>query len=556
MLIGYGLNCPRNWGLVDLLFSNLKMSIFLTIPLEDILRFLKENQIEKSRITKAKKPETTEAIYDKAWKLIRAGGDLVISSLAIEDFILAYNAQGNLSQTYQTSTLLVSSDEQLRDLSNLLGLSMVRRDRLIRILGYLGLLVNDISTFDTLPKDALWLIGTNLDCRTIATFRLISKRFAELFDEKGITDMLRASLHRTTSRNLIGSSRKDLDILCSFEQNKGRLACGTDFFLAIFDPNKVCSWGQSFRGQLGHGQIRGRAIKKPKVIVGLKNIKMVAAGEHHSLVLDFQGRVYSWGANNFGQLGLGHYDDLPIPTLIPSLENITAIFAGYNSSIILDDKGKTYQFGTIYRDLPPQGALMLRVYDQTAIPELIELNGVISASISLTHVLFLTNEGLVYGMGSNYGKALGLLDDRVYPLTLIQNLEKIIAVMAIRSYSLFLNTEGEILVLGARTIESQFNEMTQTVIPTKMTNLSRVITMSLASSYNIILDHQGRLHHLIRQSATDKEELERLMEHPNLRNIIAFAHYPGNVALVINQQGDLIQSSPNTSVVVGKLEVY
>jgi hypothetical protein len=181
------------------------MSTFLTIPLEDILLFLDENKI--------KRPKSNKALYDRAWEILSSGSDLIISSLAIEDFLLAYNAQENLEQSYKTSTLLLSSDDELRELSNLVGLSTIRKDRLIRILGYLGLLVNDTSTFDTLPKDALWLIGSKLDCHSITTFRLISKRFVELFNEKEITNMLRASLHRTTFFDLITYNRKELDTL-------------------------------------------------------------------------------------------------------------------------------------------------------------------------------------------------------------------------------------------------------------------------------------------------------------------------------------------------------
>ena len=34
-------------------------------------------------------------------------------------------------------------------------------------------------------------------------------------------------------------------------------------------------------------------------------IKEIAAGGHHSLVLNARGRVYSFGYNSHGQLGLG-----------------------------------------------------------------------------------------------------------------------------------------------------------------------------------------------------------------------------------------------------------
>jgi len=78
----------------------------------------------------------------------------------------------------------------------------------------------------------------------------------------------------------------------------------------------------------------------------LQNIIQVCAGEYHSLCLDNQGRVWSFGYNsNFGQLGLGDLIDRNIPTLISTLENIIQVSVGDDYSLCLDDKGKVWSFG-------------------------------------------------------------------------------------------------------------------------------------------------------------------------------------------------------------------
>jgi alpha-tubulin suppressor-like RCC1 family protein len=67
------------------------------------------------------------------------------------------------------------------------------------------------------------------------------------------------------------------------------------------------SWGRNDLGQLGLGR-RERYAEFPSYIKSLKEkkIKMIAAGEHHTLFLADTGEVYSCGFNEQGELGLGN----------------------------------------------------------------------------------------------------------------------------------------------------------------------------------------------------------------------------------------------------------
>jgi alpha-tubulin suppressor-like RCC1 family protein len=143
--------------------------------------------------------------------------------------------------------------------------------------------------------------------------------------------------------------RDQLNRLCLVEKNQGRLAVGSSFFLAIFNPNKVGAWGFNYYGQLGQKKTSGGYTKKPKILSDLKKIKMVAAGTFHALALDYQGRVYAWGANKMGQLGFGISKDVYLPALIPGLEKIMAVYAIGGSSLVINDQGQVYQFGQFLR---------------------------------------------------------------------------------------------------------------------------------------------------------------------------------------------------------------
>jgi hypothetical protein len=89
---------------------------------------------------------------------------------------------------------------------------------------------------------------------------------------------------------------------------------------------------------------------RPILIPNLPPIKSISAGGSHSLLLDEQGRIYSFGWNVWGELGLGDRIQRLIPTLIsrfqdlelpPRIKNLSA----GTYSLISDEEGMVYAFG-------------------------------------------------------------------------------------------------------------------------------------------------------------------------------------------------------------------
>jgi len=70
----------------------------------------------------------------------------------------------------------------------------------------------------------------------------------------------------------------------------------------------------------------------------------VAAGKSHSIILDLNNNVWTFGRNNEGQLGLDDTTNRLIPTLIPHLK-AKWIAAGGNHSIIIDLEDNVWSFG-------------------------------------------------------------------------------------------------------------------------------------------------------------------------------------------------------------------
>ena len=54
--------------------------------------------------------------------------------------------------------------------------------------------------------------------------------------------------------------------------------------------------------------------------VGAKNAIDIFCGKHHSFYIDKDHKVYAFGLNNHGQLGIGNKFNVPTPTHIKGLD--------------------------------------------------------------------------------------------------------------------------------------------------------------------------------------------------------------------------------------------
>lgn len=97
--------------------------------------------------------------------------------------------------------------------------------------------------------------------------------------------------------------------------------------MAIDTNGFVWAWGNNEYGQLGAvtAQLDNPI---PVQVSNLQNIIAIAAGDYHSLALGSDGRVWSWGRNNKGQLGDGSPNSKSTPIQLPELNNIVGIAAG------------------------------------------------------------------------------------------------------------------------------------------------------------------------------------------------------------------------------------
>ncbi|XP_030046534.1 probable E3 ubiquitin-protein ligase HERC6 isoform X2 [Microcaecilia unicolor] len=188
------------------------------------------------------------------------------------------------------------------------------------------------------------------------------------------------------------------------------VSCGKEHSLAVCSRGHIFAWGAGSEGQLGIGQFKEQSLI-PKRIDGIFNVKViqVTCGHYHSIALLKDGRVFSWGQNNHGQLGLGKgINSQASPQRVTSLEGIplAQVAAGGAHSFALSLSGAVFGWGrNIAGQLGfnhvGQKAGQFKPYSVAALQNL----GAIYISCGDEHTAVLTRDGSVFTFGDNaYGQ--------------------------------------------------------------------------------------------------------------------------------------------------------
>ncbi|KAI8605511.1 regulator of chromosome condensation 1/beta-lactamase-inhibitor protein II [Dissophora ornata] len=190
------------------------------------------------------------------------------------------------------------------------------------------------------------------------------------------------------------------------------IATGTDHVLALTSTGLVYSWGNGQQMQLGRRIVARRMLNglTPES-TGAKGIIKVGAGSYHSFAIDKDGKARAWGLNTYGQCG----DDNPKKENIPSVAPIVALkhetFAdiqgGEHHTIALTKDGRLYGFGRSdshqlglgYVEAPGSEESASHKKAIRTPTEILGLPTIKAISVGGNHTLALSEEGDVYAWG-------------------------------------------------------------------------------------------------------------------------------------------------------------
>ncbi|ROI57068.1 X-linked retinitis pigmentosa GTPase regulator [Anabarilius grahami] len=184
------------------------------------------------------------------------------------------------------------------------------------------------------------------------------------------------------------------------------VACGTDHTLVSTSQGEFFAAGGNRDGQLGLGHCNDSiSFQRLRPFCDYAPIKLLSAGGHTSAALTEDGRLFLWGDNSIGQLGLGIDSHALLPEELKLGQPIQWVSCGYRHSALVTDNGDVFTFGE-----SADGRLGLSAHQLANhnCPQRVEsLHGALQVACGGKHTLALTEDEL-YSFGRGEFGQLGL----------------------------------------------------------------------------------------------------------------------------------------------------
>ncbi len=204
------------------------------------------------------------------------------------------------------------------------------------------------------------------------------------------------------------------------------VAAGDRHTAAVKDDGTVWAWGNGTTGQLGNGEHSAAGNSDtPVQVLGeggegvLNGTAAVAAGENHTVALKNDGTVWTFGSNNYGQLGKGNRptdSDTPVQVVdnegADFLTDIVEVAAGSNNTVALRNDGTVWAWGNNEYGQLGNGAHGTDAHRDIPV-QVVGENGeefftnVIAVAAGPLHTVALKDDGTVWTWGYNLYGQLG-----------------------------------------------------------------------------------------------------------------------------------------------------
>ncbi|XP_072116581.1 X-linked retinitis pigmentosa GTPase regulator isoform X1 [Mobula birostris] len=189
------------------------------------------------------------------------------------------------------------------------------------------------------------------------------------------------------------------------------ISCGDEHTALITENGKLYVFGSNNWGQLGLGT--KNTVNKPTCVKALKSerVKLAACGRSHTLVWTEQGNIYAAGDNSEGQLGLGTNEERTAFQRVEYFrdkQKIKQLSAGSNISAALTEDGNLFMWGD-----NSEGQIGLDSESSVSLPHQVDVGKPVSwVSCGYYHSALVTGDGQLYTFGESDNGKLGLSLDQ------------------------------------------------------------------------------------------------------------------------------------------------
>jgi alpha-tubulin suppressor-like RCC1 family protein len=241
------------------------------------------------------------------------------------------------------------------------------------------------------------------------------------------------------------------------------VSAGQYHTLAVKNDKTLWSWGNNQYGQLGLGDLIDRNVP---VQVGFDiDWFNIDGGGFHSLLLKTNGSLWACGNNQYGQLGLGDTTNRITPSRVGIHLDWVSIVAGFSHSLALKADGTLWSYGNNF-----YGQLGLGDLVDISIPTLITGQNWASFTAGDYHTLAIKTNGTLWAFGRNANGQLGIgyTLNRMIPTQVGTDINWM-TVNAGGNHTLALKTDGSVWAWGNNNYgQLGIGDLTSRFIPVQM----------------------------------------------------------------------------------------
>jgi len=279
-----------------------------------------------------------------------------------------------------------------------------------------------------------------------------------------------------------------------------QVSAGDNHTVAIDTNNKRWVWGSNSNGQLGNGSSGANAEKnEPSQIGDNKNWKLVSAGKDHTVAIDTDNKLLTWGANGSGQLGNNSNTGSNSPVPIRNDKNWVQVSAGNNHTVAIDTNAKLWTWGSNSNGQLGNGNSGAN--EDSKIPVSIEADkNWVWVSAGNNYTVAIDGSDRLWAWGSNSSGKLGLGNITADPEkpTLIGDTDKWLQVSAGNNHTVGIKTDGSLWAWGSNSSGQLGNNnssgtTSQLNVPTQIGTDKNWAQVSAGNNYTIAIKTDGTL---------------------------------------------------------------
>lgn len=264
---------------------------------------------------------------------------------------------------------------------------------------------------------------------------------------------------------------------------------GASHSVVVKPDGTVWTFGENNFGQLGDGTTTDRTT--PVTVASLPSIVSVAAGGDHTLALDASGIVWAWGRNNNGQLGDGTTSQRTAPVTVVGLPTIAAIAAGAQHSVALATDGTVWTWGLNSSGQLGDGTTT-RSLQPLLVPGGLTATGIASGQ---SHTLAIKADGTLWGWGANSSGQLGAATPTQWTSPAqITGVANAVAAAGGNCHTAVLRSDGRVLTSGCNTWGQLGNNTTTSRSSMDLVlSLENVTAIRAQTTGNVALNTSGEV---------------------------------------------------------------